>query len=36
MAAPATGIVDRARRFLFRDLWRMDLQGGSLATAPVR
>ena len=35
MTAPSE-IVERARRFLLRDLWRMDLEGSSLATAPIR
>ena len=35
MTAPCE-IVGRARRFLLRDLWRMDLVGSSLATAPIR
>ena len=36
MAAPAPHLVDRARRFLFHDLWRMEVEGGSLATLPIR
>ena len=28
MTAP-TEIIDRARRFLLHDLWRMELEGGS-------
>jgi membrane protein len=35
LSAPAE-IVDRARRFLLRDLWHMELEGGSIATAPIR
>lgn len=35
MTAP-TDFVERARRFLLRDLWRKDLDGPSLATAPIR
>ena len=36
MTAPAANIVDRARRFLFRDLWHMELEGSRLATAPFK
>jgi len=36
MAAPASDLVARARRFLFHDLWRMEVQRGSLATLPIR
>jgi len=35
MAAPAD-LIARARRFLFHDLWRMELEGSALATAPIR
>ena len=35
MSAPAE-LVDRARRFLLRDLWHMELERGSIATAPIR
>jgi membrane protein len=35
MTAPAE-LVDRARRFLLRDLWHMELDRGSIATAPIR
>jgi len=35
MTAPAD-LVERARRFLFRDLWHMELERGSIATAPIR
>ena len=36
MAAPPAELVDRARRFLFHDLWRVEVEDRSLATLPIR
>ncbi|MEE2665284.1 MAG: YhjD/YihY/BrkB family envelope integrity protein [Myxococcota bacterium] len=35
MTAPSE-IFERARRFLLRDLWHTELEGGSIATGPIR
>ena len=34
--AAAADMIARARRFLFHDLWRTELEGSALATAPIR
>lgn len=36
MAVRAAELVDRARRFLFHDLWQMEVDTHSLATLPIR
>jgi membrane protein len=36
MAAAAAELVERARRFLFHDLWRMEVDTTSVATLPIR
>ena len=36
MAAPAAELVDRARQFLFHDLWKMEVDSRSPATLPIR